>query len=124
MWQGRWYRSYDFLEDPTTARGGRLHCLTILDEYTREGLAIEVAPSIGSEKVIDALGRLVDERGVPEFIRSDNGPEFVAKPVQAWLEKKMCQAATNACERTISGVMAGQISYWPCMFARLERINA
>lgn len=83
--------SYDFLED-RTARGGRLRCLTILDEYTRESLAIEVARSIGSEKVLEVLGRLVDERGVPEFIRSDNGPEFVAKAVQDWLEKKKCGA--------------------------------
>ena len=81
--------SYDFVEDRTD-RGGRLRCLPVLDEYTRECLAIEVEPSIGAQRVILTLERLFNLRGVPDFIRSDNGPEFVAKAVQDWLAEKAC----------------------------------
>jgi len=81
--------SYDFLED-RTERGGRLRCLPVLDEFTRECLAIEVEPSIGAQKVIKTLQRLFVARGVPGYIRSDNGPEFVAEAVRGWLAEKEC----------------------------------
>jgi transposase InsO family protein len=59
--------------------------LTIIDEYTRECLAIDVARTIRAENVIDRLAKLFIRKGVPKHIRSDNGPEFTAKAVQRWL---------------------------------------
>lgn len=81
--------SYDFLQD-RTERGGRLRCLPVLDEFSRECLAIDVASSIGANRVIANLQLLFTIRGVPGYIRSDNGPEFVAKAVQEWLAAKNC----------------------------------
>jgi len=82
--------SYDFMED-RTERGGRLRILTVLDEYTRESLAIRVERSFGSQKVIETLDRLVAQRGAPDHIRSDNGPEFVARAVQEWIGARGCR---------------------------------
>lgn len=79
--------SYDFVWDQTE-QGRRLKWLAILDEHTRECLALEVDYSITARGVIDILQRLVQERGAPEFIRSDNGPEFVARAVKAWMAEK------------------------------------
>lgn len=81
--------TYDFLED-RTERGGKLRILTVLDEYTRTALAIRVARSFPSESVIDVLEWLFLTRGVPEHIRSDNGPEFTADAIRAWLAGKEC----------------------------------
>ena len=61
--------------------------LTVIDEYTRECLAIRVGRRIRSTEVIVALADLMATRGVPEHIRSDNGPEFTAKAVRAWLDQ-------------------------------------
>ena len=55
--------------------------MPILDEYTRECLSIVVARSITSERVIEEFRRLIQERGAPTFVRSDNGPEFIAEAV-------------------------------------------
>jgi transposase InsO family protein len=82
--------SYDFVED-RTERGGKLRTLAIIDEYTRECLAIRIAPSIPALAVVEVLEWLFLTRGVPKFIRSDNGPEFVAKAVCQWLKEKSCQ---------------------------------
>jgi putative transposase len=82
--------SYDFVED-RTERGGKLRILAIIDEYTRECLAIRVAPSIPASAVVEVLEWLFLTRGVPKFIRSDNGPEFVAKAVRNWLAESGCQ---------------------------------
>lgn len=76
--------AYDFVHD-TCANGQMLRCLTIVDEYTREALAIEVAGSFRSQRVIEVLTRLMSLHGPPERLRSDNGPEFVATAVQEWL---------------------------------------
>jgi len=76
--------SYDFLFD-ATADGRRLKWMPIIDEHTRECLALEVDRSITSTDVIDVLDRLIAERGAPAFIRSDNGPEFVANAVRSHL---------------------------------------
>ena len=73
--------TYDLCED-RTERGGRLRLLSVVDEYTRECLAIEVAPSIGGEQVVETLKWLALTRGMPEHIRSDNGAEFIAKKVR------------------------------------------
>lgn len=79
--------SYDFIFDQTDD-GGRLKWLPIADEYSRELLSLEVARSMTAEDVVRDLDRLVSQRGVPEFIRSDNGPEFVARAVQTWIEDR------------------------------------
>jgi putative transposase len=76
--------AYDFVFD-TTADGRQIKCLTIVDEYTRECLAIDVAGSIRSKRVITVLSRLVSLHGAPLFIRSDNGPEFVSHAVLEWI---------------------------------------
>lgn len=78
--------SYDFVED-RTERGGRLRLLCVLDEYTRESLAIRVERSLGSREVRETLEWLFLERGCPDYIRSDNGPEFIARNLQQWLSK-------------------------------------
>ena len=76
--------SYDFVHDETTD-GRRLKCLTVLDEYTREGLAIDCARSMTSGDVVQVLQRLFAQRGAPVYIKSDNGPEFIAQRVTTWL---------------------------------------
>ena len=76
--------SYDFVFD-SCADGRQLKCLTVTDEFTKEGLAIDVAGSIRSPRVIEVLSRLVSERGAPIFLCSDNGPEFVSKALLSWI---------------------------------------
>mgnify|MGYP002789864096 FL=1 len=76
--------SYDFVT--TWTHGGRpVRLLCIIDEYTREALAIRVERSIGAQVVIETLADIMLMRGVPDHIRSDNGPEFTAKALRAWL---------------------------------------
>jgi putative transposase len=79
--------SYDFIFD-ATHNGTALKMLTIGDDFTRECLAIEVATSLPSAKVIQVLTRLFAVQGVPQYLRSDNGPEFIAKAVRAWLSEQ------------------------------------
>ena len=76
--------SYDFVMDQTE-NGRQLKFLPVLDEYTRECLTLEVARSITSMDVIEVLENLFMVRGVPEYIRSDNGPEFIANAIKTWL---------------------------------------
>jgi putative transposase len=76
--------SYDFVED-RTHNGRKYRMLNIVDEFTRECLAIRVKRRLNSIDVIDLLSDLFVLRGVPGHIRSDNGPEFVATAVQAWI---------------------------------------
>jgi len=76
--------AYDFVHD-TCADGRKLKCLTVIDEFTREALAIDVAGSIRAERVIRLLGQLVSVHGAPRYIRSDNGPEFISKSVLKWV---------------------------------------
>ena len=76
--------AYDFVFD-ATPDGRQLKCLTVIDEFTRECLAIDVAGSIRSARVIELLSRLVSLRGAPKYIRSDNGPEFISKAVLKWM---------------------------------------
>jgi transposase InsO family protein len=78
--------SYDFVT-ARTSDGKAFKILTILDEYTRECLAILVDRRITSQDVIEQLFNLIVFRGIPEHIRSDNGPEFTAKAVRSWLNK-------------------------------------
>ena len=78
--------SYDFML-ARTSEGRAFRILTILDEYTRECLAIRVERRLSSEDVIDQLFYLFLYRGIPEHIRSDNGPEFTAKAMRKWLAR-------------------------------------
>lgn len=79
--------SYDFTED-RTERGGKLRTFNVVDEFTRECLHIRVDRSIGATKVIASLEWLFLLHGAPRHIRSDNGPELVAKALQSWLEER------------------------------------
>jgi putative transposase len=79
--------SYDFVMDQT-ADGRRLKILPVVDEYTRECLAIEVERSLTAEGVVSTLEYLFEVRGVPGHIRSDNGPEFIAEAVRGWLARR------------------------------------
>jgi transposase InsO family protein len=78
--------TYDFVSDQTTD-GRRLKILTVEDEYTRESLALEVDRRFRSRDVIGVLRELFAVRGAPAHLRSDNGPEFIARAVRAWLEE-------------------------------------
>jgi putative transposase len=84
--------AYDFVFD-ACANGQQLKCLTVIDEYTRECLAIDVAGSIRSTRVIEVLSKLASVRGVPRYLRSDNGPEFVAKRILRWLSDEKIETA-------------------------------
>ncbi len=79
--------SNDFVSDQTTD-GRRLKFLCVVDEFTRECLALAVRRSFRATDVIAVLAGLIVQRGTPAHLRSDNGPEFVAKAVQAWLKEK------------------------------------
>ena len=76
--------SYDFVED-RTHDGRKYRMLNTVDEFTRECLAIRVARRLKSVDVIELLAELFMLRGAPGSIRSDNGPEFIAKAVQEWI---------------------------------------
>ena len=76
--------SYDFVED-RTHNGRKYRMLNIIDEFTRECLAIRVNRKLNSTDVIGVLSDLFIMRGVPGHVRSDNGPEFVAKAVRDWI---------------------------------------
>jgi transposase InsO family protein len=76
--------SYDFVHDQTID-GRRLKFLTVVDEFYRAGLAVECARSLMAVDVIRILGKLIQQHGRPVCLRSDNGPEFIADRVKAWL---------------------------------------
>jgi transposase InsO family protein len=78
--------SYDLVSDQT-ACGRRLRCLTVIDEYTRYGLAIYSSRSITSGHIKRVLEELFEKWGPPTCIKSDNGPEFIAKNIQEWLAR-------------------------------------
>ncbi len=78
--------SYDFVQD-RTHDGRAIRMLTVVDEWTRECLAIDVDRKLNSQDVLHRLGELFVRRGSPAYIRSDNGPEFTAKAVREWLSR-------------------------------------
>jgi putative transposase len=84
--------AYDFVYD-ACANGQQLKCLTVVDEFTRECLAIDVAGGIRSGRVIEVLSRLVSVHGSPRYLRSDNGPEFVSRAVLNWLTQSNIDTA-------------------------------
>jgi putative transposase len=84
--------AYDFVFD-RCANGQVLKCLTIVDEFTRECLAIDVAGRIRSARVIDQLAKLITVHGAPSHLRSDNGSEFVSRAVLRWLTERNINTA-------------------------------
>ena len=93
--------SYDFVAS-RTHDGRALKLLTVLDEHTRECLAIVVARKIRAHDVLEVLADLFVRHGPPEYLRSDNGPEFTAKLVRRWLGSTVtdCSAKNALCEAT------------------------
>lgn len=77
--------SWDFMSD-YTQRGGKLRVFNLIDEYTRECHCIHSDRAIRAEDVLTLLKEAIAEHGAPEYIRSDNGPEFIAKCIQGWLK--------------------------------------
>lgn len=84
--------SLDFVFDALEG-GTKLKILTIGDDFTRECLALEAATSIPAGKVIRVLARLFDAHGAPRYLRSDNGPEFIAHALKAWLAETPAETA-------------------------------
>jgi len=84
--------AYDFVFD-ACATGQQLKCLTVVDEWTREALAIDVAGSIRSGRVIEVLAKLMTVHGAPKYLRSDNGPEFVSAAILRWLSEISVETA-------------------------------
>ena len=78
--------SIDFVHDKLSS-GRAYKMLTVLDEYTRQALCVEVKPKMGSADVLESLYKLLLRYGKPEYIRSDNGSEFIAAALQLWLRK-------------------------------------
>ena len=78
--------TYDFVADRTTD-GRPIRMLTLVDEYTRESLAIKVERRLKTYEVIEQLAELFIERGAPDYIRSDNGSEFTADIIRGWLKR-------------------------------------
>lgn len=76
--------SYDFVED-RTHEGRKFRMLNVIDEFSRECLSIRIGRKLNSTGVIDVLSDLFILRGVPGYVRSDNGPEFIAKAVREWI---------------------------------------
>ena len=80
--------SYGYVSATATRDGRSLRLLTLIDEYTRECLgSIRVARRLSSQEVIDTLAEVMLVKGIPEYLRSDNGPEFVARELRHWLAK-------------------------------------
>jgi hypothetical protein len=130
--------SYDFVED-RTHDGRKSRLLNVIDEFSHECLAIRVARKLRTADVIDVLSDLFILRGVPGHIRSDNGAEFVAKAVQAWVTYgtscSMARSSTRCERRRSSSRVGGAITmrcartpHWAtahrrprCSFQRLPR---
>jgi len=77
--------TWDFVHD-RLVDGRALKCLTLVDEYTRECLALDMSRSLRGKEVLDSISRVIGQRGAPKHIRSDNGPEFIAREVKTWLD--------------------------------------
>ena len=83
--------TWDFIFDRTD-NGGSLKMMTLLDEYSRQSLAIQVERQITAAEVLGVLEQAMIQYGVPGYIRSDNGPEFIATKVQQWLRDNQIKA--------------------------------
>lgn len=83
--------AWDFIHD-RTADGRPLKWLSVVDEYTRECVGLEVARSMSAKRVTELLAGMIRERGAPVHIRSDNGPEFIAQEIRRWLSEAQVAA--------------------------------
>ena len=86
----------------TCANGQTLKCLTIIDEFTREYLVIDAAGGIRSARVIEVLTQLVSVHGAPRYLRSDNGPEFVARAILQWLQTAAIDTANHRSRQAVA----------------------
>jgi putative transposase len=84
--------AWDFVHD-RCANGQKLKILTLVDEHTRYCLALEVAARMPSRRVIEVIGRVMADHGAPKYLRSDNGPEFVAKALRRWMKQHGIETA-------------------------------
>ena len=84
--------AWDFIFD-RCATGRQIKCFNVVDEKTRECLAIDVSNSIRSGRVIEVLSGLVARYGAPQYIRSDNGSEFIANAIKKWLKEARIETA-------------------------------
>jgi hypothetical protein len=121
--------SYDFVED-RTHDGRKYRMLNVVDEFTHECLAIRVSRKLKGIDVIDVLSDLFMLRGIPGHIRSDNGPEFVAKAVQEWFAAvgaKTAYIEPGAHGRTVMSRASMRAYATSCSmarsFTRCERLN-
>lgn len=86
--------AYDFVHD-ACANGQKIKCLTVIDEFTKVSLAIDVAGSIRSGRVVEVLSQLVSVYGAPKYVRSDNGPEFVSRAILRWAKAENIDLALS-----------------------------
>src|SRR4029077_12313403 len=118
--------SYDFVED-RTHDGRKYRMLNVLDEFTHECLAMRVARKLKAIDVIDVLSDLFILRGIPVHIRSDNGPEFVAKAVQEWIAAvgaKTAYIERGAPGRTATSRVSTPAFAMSCSTARFSTLYA
>ncbi len=119
--------AYDFVYE-TCATGQQIKCLTVIDEWTREALAIDVGGSIRSSRVIDVLGRLVSIHRAPKHLRSDNGPEFVSNAILRWLTQVGIETAhiapgkpwQNGADESFNGKFRDECLNLECFRNRVE----
>ncbi len=120
--------AYDFVFD-ACANGQQLKCLTVIDEFTRECLAIDVAGSLRSGRVIEVLSKLISVRGAPTYLRSDNGPEFVSRAVLQWLHGAGVETAPSTLgspgrtARTKASTGSSETSASGCSGSRTESMR-
>lgn len=122
--------SYDFVADQTID-GRRLRFLTVIDEFTREAIWIECARYLNSHDVVRVLDQLVESRGYPAILKSDNGPEFVADRIQEWIEDRPTDTYfiepgspwQNGHNESFNGVLRdGCLNRWAFMSVREARL--
>jgi len=122
--------SYDFVADQTID-GRRLRFLTVIDEFTREAIWIETARLLNSHDVVRVLGQLIESRGHPTVIKSDNGPELVAQHLQDWIEQRGIETKyiepgspwQNGHNESFNGVLRdGCLNRWTFLSVREARL--
>ena len=99
----------DFMSD-SMVNGRKFRTLNVMDDCSREALAIEIDTSLSSKRVVRVLERIIEQRGKPESIRTDNGPEFTSKDLELWAKEK---------EITIQFIQPGK----PMQNGYIERFN-
>jgi len=96
---------------------------TVLDEYTREALCVAVRSKMNANDVLETLHPLLIKHGKPEFIRSDNGPEFIATHLQDWLKKDWDQTNANLSRQSL-GMWSDWKTVWDTVFPTHDTTNA